>query len=219
MPEAVEPRPSRSVDASPGVGRATVSESQSFASRSGSRVLDLIAGTARVGVSASTLAAGELTRRSVRLARVVLPADIGKGPLEAIERQLGRRQNEARLNEQQSLDDVSKAAESVLNRVVVEIVDMLDMEELIDHVPLDRVVARVDLPAVIDAIDLSGVVREATTGLGGETLDGVRSGLMAVDMWSARLIDKVIRRKQGRDLAILPTGTATIEAGEAKDLR
>ncbi len=79
---------------------------------------------------------------------------------------------------------------------------MLDMEQLIDHVPIDRVVARVDLPAVIDAIDLSGVVREATTGLGGETLDGVRSGLMAIDVWSARAVDKVLRRKKPRDLDV-----------------
>ena len=98
----------------------------------------------------------------------------------------------------------------MLNRVVVEIVDMLDMEQLIDHVPIDRVVARIDLPAVIDEIDLSGVVREATTGLGGETLDGIRSGLMAVDVWSARLVDKVLRRKQARNLDLPRRETGAI---------
>ena len=112
-------------------------------------------------------------------------------------------------SEQQGLGDVASAAESVLNRVVVEIVDMLDMEQLIDHVPIDRVVARIDLPAVIDEIDLSGVVREATTGLGGETLDGVRSGLMAVDVWSAQLVDRILRRKQARNLEIHRTGPDT----------
>jgi hypothetical protein len=168
--------------------------------RNGSRIIDLITGTARVGVSASALLAGEITSRSVKLARVVLPSGIVEGPLEAIERQVGRRQNGARKSEEQSLDDVTKAAESVLNRVVVEIVDMLDMEQLIDHVPINRVVARIDLPEVIDEIDLSGIIREGTKGLGGETLDSARTGLMAMDQWSARLVDKVLRRKEPRDL-------------------
>jgi hypothetical protein len=172
--------------------------------RSGSRIFDLITGTARAGVSASALVAGEVTNRSVKLARAVLPSGIAEGPLEAIERQVGRRQDEARRTEQQSLGDVSKAAESVLNRVVVEIVDMLDMEQLIDHVPINRVVARIDLPEVIDEIDLSGIIREGTKGLGGETLDGARAGLMAVDQWSARLVDKVLRRKEPRDLSVAP---------------
>ena len=177
-------------------------ESPRLAVRTSARLLDLIAGTARVGVSASVVAAGEITSRSVKIARSVLPAGVAAGLLETIERQVKDREHEARRNEQQGLVDVASAAESVLNRVVVEVVDMLDMEQLIDHVPIDRVVARVDLPAVIDAIDLSGVVREATTGLGGETLDGVRSGLMAIDVWSARAVDKVLRRKKPRDLDV-----------------
>ena len=115
---------------------------------------------------------------------------------------MGRRQNEARRSEEQSLDNVTKAAESVLNRVVVEIVDMLDMEQLIDHVPINRVVARIDLPEVIDEIDLSGIIREGTKGLGGETLDSARTGLMAMDQWSARLVDKVLRREEPRDLNV-----------------
>jgi hypothetical protein len=189
------------------------SEQQHIAVRTGSRLLDLMAGTAKVGVSASVLVAGEVATQSVRIARVVLPTGMATGIFETIERQVKGREQDARRSEQQGLGDVASAAESVLNRVVVEIVDMLDMEQLIDHVPIDRVVARVDLPAVIDAIDLSGVVREATTGLGGESLDGVRSGLMGMDALSARLVDKVLRRKKPRDLSIPVTRTESVETG------
>jgi hypothetical protein len=196
----VDPMQLSSLVSNPTVPQADTPEPQSLALMSGSRIFDLITGTARVGVNASALVAGEITSRTVKLARVVLPAGIAEGPLEAIERQVGRRQNEARRSEQQGLDDVTKAAESVLNRVVVEIVDMLDMEQLIDHVPINQVVARIDLPAVIDEIDLSGIVREGTKGLGGETLDSARTGLMAMDQWSARLVDRVLRRKEPRHL-------------------
>jgi hypothetical protein len=193
-------------------GADNPSNQQHFAVRTGSRLLDLVAGTAKVAVSASVLVVGELATQSVKMARVVLPNGMAAGVFETIERQVEGREQEARRNEHEGLGDVASAAESVLNRVVVEIVDMLDMEQLIDHVPIDRVVARVDLPAVIDAIDLSGVVREATTGLGGESLDGVRSGLMGMDAWSARAVDKVLRRKESRDLTIPAPRAASMEA-------
>jgi hypothetical protein len=186
-------------------------EQQHLAVRTGSRLVDLLTGTARVGVSASMLAAGEITNQSVKLARVVLPTGMAAGVLDTIERQVRGREDEARRSEQQGLGDVTSAAESVLNRVVVEIVDMLDMEQLIDHVPIDRVVARIDLPAVIDQIDLTGVVRQATTGLGGESIDGIRSGLMTIDEWSARFVDKILRRKKPRDLDIHTTTTTPLE--------
>jgi hypothetical protein len=137
----------------------------------------------------------------VGIARVVVPASIAEGPLDAVERHLGRRQDNARKSERENRDNVAEAAESVLNRVVVGVVDMLDLEQLIDHVPINKVVARVDLPGVIDEIDLAGVIRESTTGLGAETLDASRAGLMAIDLWSARLVDKILLRKGPRDLA------------------
>ncbi len=109
---------------------------------------------------------------------------------------------------------MAEAAESVLNRVVVGVVDMLDMEKLIDHVPINKVVARVDLPGVINEIDLAGVIRESTTGLGTETLDASRAGLMAMDLWSARLVDRILRRREPRDLAVQWNGIARPESAK-----
>jgi hypothetical protein len=177
----------------------------------GSRIIDLIAGTAKLGVGAATLVAVEVTSRSIAIARVVAPASIAEGPLDAIERHLGRRQGEAHRNERENRENVAEAAESVLNRVVVGVVDMLDIEQLIDHVPINKVVARVDIPGVIDEIDLAGVIRESTTGLGAEALVASRSGLMATDLWSARMVDRILRRKKPRDLAVGWKGVAQPE--------
>ena len=170
----------------------------------GSRVIDLITGTAKVGVGAAALVAGEITNRSVKIVRDVLPAGIADSALDTVERQVGRRHEEARRSERQYRDDVSVTAESVLNQIVVGVVDMLDMEQLIDHVPIDKVVGRVDLPAVIDEIDLVGVIRQSTTGIGAESLNGARAGLMALDLWSAHVVDVVLRRKQPRALEVPP---------------
>ena len=187
------------------------SGSQGSPLKAGSRIVDLVAGTAKVGIGAATLAAVEITSRSIGIARAVAPASIAEGPLDAVERHLGRRQGEAHRSERENRDNVAEAAESVLNRVVVGVVDMLDMEQLIDHVPINKVVARVDLPGVIDEIDLVGVIRESTTGLGAETLDASRAGLMAMDLWSARLVDRILRRKEPRDLGVPRNGIPRTE--------
>ena len=89
----------------------------------GSRIVDLITGTAKVGMGAATLVAGEITSRSVGIARIVVPASIAQSPLDAIERHLGRRQEEARKSERENRENVGEAAESVLNRVVVGVVE------------------------------------------------------------------------------------------------
>ena len=192
-------------------GRRVAVRTAGFYFERGSRIVDLITGTAKVGIGAATLVAGEITSRSVKAARIVVPASIAEGPLDAVERHLGRRQDEARKSEKENRDNVAEAAESVLNRVVVGVVDMLDMEQLIDHVPINKVVARVDLPGVIDEIDLVGVIRESTTGLGAEALDASRAGLVAMDLWSARLVDRILRRKQPRDLTVQLNGMARRE--------
>jgi hypothetical protein len=187
-------------------------------SNASARIIDLITGAAKVGVGAATLVVVEITSRSIRVARVVAPASIAEGPLDAVERHLGRRQGDAHRSERENRDNVAEAAESVLNQMVVGVVDMLDMEQLIDHVPINKVVARVDLPGVIDEIDLAGVIRESTTGLGAETLDASRAGLMAMDLWSARLVDKVLRRKEPRDLGVPWNGIARPEGREPEVL-
>jgi hypothetical protein len=220
MPESAEPPESPSALARevmiPQAPTGVVSGPRATALNASWRIVDLLAGTAKVGVGAATLVAGEITSRSVGIARVVVPASIAEGPLDAVERHLGRRQDNARKSERENRDQVAEAAESVLNRVVVGVVDMLDLEQLIDHVPINKVVARVDLPGVIDEIDLAGVIRESTTGLGAETLDASRAGLMAIDLWSARLVDKILLRKGPRDLATQWNGTARHESANSE---
>jgi hypothetical protein len=219
VPESSEPMQSPSArppDATVSQVRArgVASGSQGSTLNAGSRIVDLITGTAKVGIGAATLVAGEITSRSVRIARSVVPASIAEGPLDAVERHLGRRQDEARKSETENRDNVAEVAESVLNRVVVGVVDMLDLEQLIDHVPINKVVARVDLPGVIDEIDLAGVIRQSTTGLGAEARDASRAGLMAMDLWSARLVDKILRRKEPRDLTVLWNGIVRPESAK-----
>ena len=96
---------------------------------------------------------------------------------------------------------------------------MLDMEQLIDHVPIDKVVARVDVAGVINEVDLGGIVRESTTGLVGETVDAIRVQVMGLDLFANRVVDKILRRKEPRDLLLVGYDVAGPEIRVPKAMR
>jgi len=156
-------------------------------------VVDLVTRSARLGVDVVGLLAGELASASARLARNVLPPAVAEKPLEAVGEKADRRVDSARQREELSRDDALDAVQSVMNQTLGAVLDMLDWNQLIQHVPLERIVGQVDL---------GGVIRESTTSLAGETVDAVRVGMMGLDLWTARIFDKILRRKQPRDLVV-----------------
>ena len=165
-------------------------------------VVDLVFRSARLGVDAAALFAGEVADLSVRVARSVLPPAVAARPLDAVDERIGRQRTAARERGEHSVEQTREAAEAVLNQVVVGVVDMIDMGGLIDHVPIDQIVARGDVPAIINEVDLGDIVRESTTGLVGETVDAVRVQVMGLDLFAARIVDKILRRKEPRPLLL-----------------
>jgi hypothetical protein len=165
-------------------------------------VVDLVFRSARLGVDAATLFAGEVADFSVRVARSVLPPAVAERPLDAVDERIGRQRTAARERGEHSVEQTREAAEAVLNQVVVGVVDMIDMENLIEHVPIDKIVANVDVAGIVNEVDLGGIVRESTTGLMGETADAVRVQVMGIDLFISRIVDKVLRRRSPRDLEL-----------------
>lgn len=214
MPGAMDEEGPREPERTPGTALVPVPESVS-----GPTVLDLATRSTRLGIDAGRLMVGELAGRSLRVGRWILPPVLAERPLDAVEEQLVRRRDAARVSEQRALEGTKDAARTVLNQVVVGVVDMLDMGALIDHVPVDDVVARVDVAAVVEEIDLGGIVRQSTTSLGGETVDAVRVEVMALDLFGARLVDKLFRRKAPRDLSFEGYDVTGPEIRVPKELR
>jgi len=157
-------------------------------------VIDLVTRSARLGVDVVGLVAGELASASTRFARNVLPPAVAEKPLDSVGDRVDRRVETAREREEVSREDALEAAQAVLNQTMGAVLDMIDWDSLIQHVPLERIVGQVDL---------GGVIRESTTSLAGETVDAVRVGMMGLDLWTARVVDKILRRKQPRDLVVL----------------
>ncbi len=192
----------------------------------GPGVLDLVARGARVGVDAAGLLAAEVADATVRIARAVLPPAVATGPLDVVGDAVERRRVEARRREAASADATAAALQAVVGRVVELVIDQIDMSALIRRIPVDEVVdqididaiaeridvdavvarvdidaivARIDMEGIVASMDLGAIVRDSTTGLAGETLDGVRVQLMGLDLLLARLVDRILFRRTHRD--------------------
>ena len=181
--------------------------------------MDLAFRSARLGVDAAALFAGEVADLSLRVARSVLPPAVAERPLDAVDHRVARQRTAARERGEHSVEQTREAAAVVLNQVVVGVVDMIDMEQLIDHVPIDKIVAHVDVAGIINEVDLGGIVRESTTGLVGETVDALRVQVMGLDLFASRVVDKVLRRKEPRDLVLDDYDVAGSEIRVPKELR
>ena len=209
-------------------------------------VFDLVARGARVGVDAAGLLAAEVADATVRIARAVLPPAVTTGPLEFVGDAVDRRRTEARRREAASADATADAVQAVVRRVVELVIDQIDMSALVRRIPIDEVVdqididaiaeridvdavvARVDIDAIVARIDVAGIVasmdlgaivRDSTTGLAGETLDGVRVQLMGLDLLLARLVDRITFRRTPRDTAVHGYDVAGPEIRTPRGLR
>ncbi|MBM3659333.1 MAG: hypothetical protein FJW95_07485, partial [Actinobacteria bacterium] len=87
-------------------------------------VVDLVFRSARLGVDAATLVAGEMADFSVRVARRVLPPAVAEKPLDAVDERLEQQRRTARERGEQSVEKTKEAASAVLNQIVIGVVDM-----------------------------------------------------------------------------------------------
>ncbi|MSO36623.1 MAG: hypothetical protein EXQ69_00055 [Acidimicrobiia bacterium] len=105
---------------------------------------------------------------------------------------------------------------ALLDRVDVDaIVARVDIPALLDRVDIDAIVGRVDVSAIVDRLDLGpvvtgvldqvdigAIVRESTGSITGGIVNGGRVTAMKVDVFVARVSDKVLFRKKARDLSL-----------------
>lgn len=213
----------RSAVSGPGSGRDLVPVTTPVADPDPG-VVDLVTRGARVGLDAAGLLAAEVADATVRIARAVLPPAVASRPLDAVGDAVERRREAARRREDASRDDARRALERVVRQVVELVIDQIDMDALVDRIPVDRVVdridvneiaARIDVDAIVarldigaianeavEQVDMGAIVRDSTTGLAGETIDAVRVQVMGLDLFVARVVDRVLRRREPRALAL-----------------
>ena len=60
----------------------------------------------------------------------------------------------------------------------------------------------IDVEAIVARVDLGGVIRESTASLTTEAVDASRSEGISLDVWTSRVVDKVMFRRKPRDLEV-----------------
>jgi hypothetical protein len=91
---------------------------------------------------------------------------------------------------------------SVIQQVTENVVTQIDFVSVIEQIPVDEIVAHLDIEAIVARIDLGGVIRESTAGLSAEVVEGVREQGMSLDSVAARVVDRVLRRRNPRQLEL-----------------
>lgn len=101
-----------------------------------------------------------------------------------------------------------------LGAVVTRALDDLDLTAIvIDRVDIDAVVAKADMDAIIDRvpvidlanyvvdeIDLPQIIRDSTSGIAGDVMNGTRRQALGADRLVSGLADRIVFRRRGRKL-------------------
>ena len=89
----------------------------------------------------------------------------------------------------------------IVQQVTENVIAQLDFVRIVEQIPVDDIAGAIDVEAIVQRIDLGGVIRESTMSLTMEAVDAVRSQGIALDELDvARVVDKVLFRKQPRDV-------------------
>ena len=118
------------------------------------------------------------------------------------------------------VDDVIKRVDldAVVQRIDVnEIAERLDLNAVASGIDVDAVVARVDLDAIVSRIDVAGlaqeviddidlpeIIRESSGSMASETVQEIRVLSINADRFVARLVDRILRRRTRREVAVHP---------------
>jgi NAD(P)-dependent dehydrogenase (short-subunit alcohol dehydrogenase family) len=129
--------------------------------------------------------------------------------LRPLEDRLWRWNEVARREQNRNQAQAAALIPVIVQQVTENVIAQLDFVRIVEQIPIDDIAGAIDIEAIVQRIDLGGVIRESTASLTMEGVDAVRSQSVAVDEWSARVVDKLLFRKRPRD-----TGFGEDEAEE-----
>jgi hypothetical protein len=138
------------------------------------------------------------TRASVVVGAASKPAVVQRA-LRPLEDRLWHWNEVARREQTRNQAQAAALIPVIVQQVTENVVAQLDFVRIVEQIPVDDIAAAIDVEAIVQRIDLGGVIRESTASLTMETVDAIRSQGITVDAWAARIVDRVLLRKQPRD--------------------
>lgn len=74
------------------------------------------------------------------------------------------------------------------------VLERIDLNQLLGQVDMNAIVARIDVDALVEKTDLGAIIARSSSGVASDALDAVRSHLVELDEFIARLIGRLRRR-------------------------
>ena len=136
------------------------------------------------------------------VARSVGAPAVAQRALRPVEDLLWHWNEVARREQARNRAEASALLPALVQQAAENVVAQLDFERLVHQIPIADVVAQVDVEAVVARIDLAGVIRESTVSVGSEAIDALREQGMALDTWSARVVDRILFRRTPRRIEL-----------------
>jgi len=79
-------------------------------------------------------------------------------------------------------------------------------EAIVVRLPIEEIVSRVDMATLtrrlLESVDLAGIVRESTATVGSDVVDAGRSQAMTADSFVERIVDKMLFRREPREVDV-----------------
>jgi hypothetical protein len=157
------------------------------------------AGAVKIGLRAAGKGAGLAGGMAARAAR--------SSPLQPRLHRLNERWDEDRRDLLETFDrTIVYVVENLLDRIDLTqlVIERVDVDKIIEkRVNIDGVIERADVIGiardVIEQLDLPEIIRESSSTMGTETVEGLRVRGMDADRSLSRLVDRVLNRSNGRE--------------------
>jgi hypothetical protein len=145
-----------------------------------------------VGVAAGTATTARVMTRPATVQRALRP----------LEDLLWNWNEIARREQARNRAEASAVLPMLVQTTAENVIAQLDLARIVSQIPIAEVVEQVDIEGIVQSIDLGGVIRESTAGVGAEAIDALRSQGIALDVLTAKLVDRVLLRRKPRDLEV-----------------
>jgi len=98
-----------------------------------------------------------------------------------------------RVDVQKIIDRVD--VDEIVSRVDVEkIIERVDVDEIVSRVDVEKLIQRVDIDSLVQQTELGTIIAHSTSGIASEALDVVRAQGVGLDDFTARWVNRILRR-------------------------
>jgi hypothetical protein len=143
-----------------------------------------------------------LATRSTGLARTASRPPIVQRALRPFEDRLWHWNEVARREQTRNQAQAAALIPVIVQQVTENVIAQIDFVRVVEQLPMDDIAGAIDVEAIVARIDLGGVIRESTANVTMETVDALRSQGIALDGWTERVVDRVLFRKQTREVTV-----------------